>query len=242
MLPFKILASIVILLGLVYLSPVHVHGEGKQKSDEFTEQIMKWEEEGIDPNHTEATEQVLAYIEDHLADSYVSMYIDRSDRELGVLVFAFQEEVSEEHKEKMHQVVEEPAEIDFLKITYTEEELLAKQSEIDSDGFERGNYTIHHTNPDVFKGKVQVGIDPFIEENAQRIYEQYGHEMVEVVEGFEVTMLEVEASITDDDQGEEGLATNEGLSNETAAGEMEQHEQLNFFQRIFLTIRSWFQS
>ncbi len=190
--------------------------------DSFTEQMQVWEEQGVDPNHTEVTENIMDYIDENIEDDvFVSMHIDREQRDLGVLVFSFIEQISEEAKQDIKNLVEEPAEIELREVTYTESELTKKQEEIDLSEFEDRGITIHHTGVDVINNQVDVGILPFNEENAQIIYDEYGAEMVQVVEGVDAQLLDV--STRDEN-----------------AKQVKTEDNKNVFQTFFLSIRNWF--
>ncbi len=197
------------------------------EDDSFTNQIEEWEEQGIDPNHTEVIDEIRAYISEHIEDDvFSSLHIDRDKSDLGVIVLSFTEELNSEHEAEMKQLVTEPAEVEIRYVEFSEEELMSKQQEIDSNGFEYDRFTIHFTGVDVTENAVKVGIEPYNEENSQVIYDQYGSEMVNVVEGEQPVLL---------DDSSENMAGD--VSSETI--EATENDR-NFIQNIFHSVKNWF--
>ncbi|MCE7792917.1 hypothetical protein K8O68_10870 [Salipaludibacillus sp. CUR1] len=196
--------------------------EAAAEQDNLDKQLQEWEDDGIDPNHTEVMEDVTAYIKENADEHFAGRFIDRKERELGVLVFLFTEPLAEEHEENIYDLVEDPAEIEIRIVDYTEEDLLDKQAEIDAGGFNYNDFSIEHTAVSVTDTHVEVGINPYTEENAAVIYEEFGEELVHVVEGA--------AAYTMNDVNETGMST---------ASEVENGE-LNFFQRIAAWFRGLF--
>ncbi|WP_163538356.1 hypothetical protein [Gracilibacillus sp. YIM 98692] len=208
------------------------HGvSAEANSDGLTKQIRDWEEEGIDPNHHEARDSVLDYISEHLSETYAGMYIDREQRDLGVMVFLFTEPVAEHHTQEMQGLIQGPAEIEFKEVAYTEEELRDKQKKIDSNGFEYEAFTITHTGVDIKNTIVEIGIDPYTEENAQTLYDQFGEEQIEIVEGKPVTTLEMETTSTD---------VNEEEDDKREGTDTIEENQPNFLGKVLQVIKNWF--
>ena len=77
----------------------------------------------------------------------------------------------------------------------SEESLLQKQSEIDTylfvdhvDEIEQWGFSVTHTAP--IGGSIEIGITPYNEANANALYEIFGTEMVNVVEGIQAVTLD----------------------------------------------------
>jgi hypothetical protein len=198
-------------------------GDSEGDADDFTRKVMEWEEKGIDPNHTEAIENIRAYIDSHMdKDTFASLHIDREERDLGVIVLSFTSPVADEHEQALTELAEDPVQITFHQVDYTEEELLEKQNQIDMDAFEDEGITIHHMGVDVIENRVEVGIDPLNEETAQIIYDTYGDEMIQVVQGYEVILLE-EQNVGEDEMEEQELGEDESF-HEPSDDESGRHE------------------
>ncbi|UTR16086.1 hypothetical protein MM221_05860 [Salipaludibacillus sp. LMS25] len=168
-------------------------------ADDFTDNVIEWEKEGVDPNHTESVNNVLTYIDDHyISDSFASMYIDRTDDDFGVLVFSFINPIDDTHKKKMEQLVMEPTNILFRDVSYTEQALSEKQGEIDAAWrwFEESGISLYHTGVNIIDDHVEIGISPYTSETAQLIYDEFGEDMVHVVEGQKVDLLVNESSLS----------------------------------------------
>jgi hypothetical protein len=199
-------------------------------ADDFTDNVIEWEKEGVDLNHTESTEIVLAYINDHLSDSFASMHIDRTDNDLGLLVFSFINPIDKAHKEEMEQLVKEPTDIIFRNVDYTEQALSEKQAEIDAERtwFEEKGISLLHTGVDIIGNQVEIGVLPYTNETAQLIYDEFGEDMIHVVEGQEIDLLVNESNLS---------AKNDHL-NEAEANEVKDEHSifqhvLNFFRQLF---------
>ncbi|WP_058306220.1 hypothetical protein [Gracilibacillus massiliensis] len=201
-------------------------------SEGLTKDIVELEEDGVDPNHTQAREKVLDYIDANVSDTYAGMYIDREERDLGVLVFLFTEELSNHHKEQIESLIEEPAEVSFKQVAYTEQELMEKQDKINEDGLEYDEFSIYNTGIDIINTKIEIGIDPYSEGNAQVLYDKYGKGLINVIEGSKASTLELRPLNTAEESNVKTLKTEEDNSNE---------EELNFFQKVIESIKSWFQ-
>lgn len=145
-------------------------------------------EDGVDPNHTDVREAIQAYVDEELSDTFASMYIDRDDRDLGVLVFQFTEMPDEAHIDAMHALKDDDAALEIREVDMTEEELQSIQSDIDADGFSRDGFAITHTATMIQNGTVEIGINPYRDEHADALYDQYDADLITVVEGQEATV------------------------------------------------------
>ncbi|MCZ0703227.1 hypothetical protein J2T56_001493 [Natronobacillus azotifigens] len=198
-------------------------------AEEDTDRVIIEEvEDRVVSNYLEDQEIALTYIDEHLRDSYETMYIDWDENNENKLVFLFRDPVDTAHQEAIRALVEEPSAIVFDEVLYTKEELIAKQKEIEAGGLEYDNFTINYLSSNVMNGTVNVGIVPYSEENAQILYQAYGNDMIVVEQGDEFTTMEmgIMARTSDQDAVEEIKE--------------EEEEELNFFQRLFRAIRSWF--
>ncbi|MRH43511.1 hypothetical protein GH741_12560 [Aquibacillus halophilus] len=203
---------------ILFSSPI----VGLANPADLTEKILEWEKQGIDPNHSEVIDKIRDYIEKNIDDGiFASLHIDREERDLGILVFSFTEPIAEEHKQAMEQFLTEHAEIQFREVEYTEDQLLAKLEEMDFEDFKDEGITIHHTSLDTIGNKIEVGISPYSEENVNVIKEQYGYEMITVVESDQSAVLE------DNEQAE------------TANTDETQADDKNFLKRILASIKEW---
>ncbi|MGP4040788.1 hypothetical protein ACTWP4_12965 [Gracilibacillus sp. D59] len=210
----------------VFVIPTTVFAEANA---EELEGSMIELEEGM--NHTETIKNAQQYIEKHLSDSFAGLYIDREEKQTGVVVLMFTESVTDEHRQALEGFAEQPDDIKIKEVDYTEEQLIEKQKEIDEDGFEYDNFIIYHTSVDITTGKVVVGIDPLNEENVQFLHDKYGEKLVDVVKGKQATTLETTAM-------EAEMAGSKEMTNESAPEEQE--EERNFFQKIVDAIKGWF--
>ncbi|UCZ52443.1 hypothetical protein LGQ02_16605 [Bacillus shivajii] len=220
----KMITILGITLLLSSMVSVNLVFANDEELDSFTEKLQDWEEEGIDSNHTEVIEALRNYIFEQIDDDvFASLHIDREQRDLGVIVLSFTEEINDEHKEQLKSLAEDPAELVFRIVDYTEDELIEKQREIDLNAFEADGIEIHYTSVDVVGNTVEVGISPFNETNRQMIYDHHGSDMVNVVAGEKVMPFNEGESIVVEDQLVEKDVQNQ-----------------NFFQSLFQSIRSWF--
>lgn len=207
-----------------YVTSVHA------ESDPFTEQMQEWEEQGIDPNHTEVVEAVRGYIDKHINDDvFASLHIDREEKELGIIVLSFTEDIAKHHKQALKALETEQSKISFREVEYTEDELISKQAEIDFHAFENEGIKIYHTGIDVIGNQVEIGISPYNEENAEIVYDRYGTDMITVVEGAQAT---AEAAVDTAQQIEE-------KQNDTEL-QTEDEDNKNGFQKFFSSIIQWF--
>jgi hypothetical protein len=190
---FKVLFLICTGLALIMLKVTYV--EGANTKEKPLEQLMiEWEEAGIDANHTETIERIRSYVEQKMVPgTFASLHIDREEKPLGVIVLSFTNEVDSKYKQEIEALVKEPAEVSFRVVTYTEAQLLEKQAEIDHAVFEKDvlgkeGITVYHTSSDIINNKVEIGISPFNDENTQTVYDYFGEDMVNVVEGQQAVL------------------------------------------------------
>ena len=92
-------------------------------------------------------------------------------------------EWEEEDEEEIQELTDDEAEVDIRTVEHTEEDLQEKQAAIDEEGFEYEDFSIVRSGTDLSEMHVEVGIDPYSENNASKIYGQFGDEIVHVVEG-----------------------------------------------------------
>ncbi|MBU9713873.1 hypothetical protein [Evansella tamaricis] len=185
----------------------------------FEERLMEWEAEGIDVNHTEAIENVREYISQmERRDTFASLHIDREERELGIIVLSFTEEVSPIVVEEIEAIVEDPAQVSFRVVSFTEQELIEKQREIDGVVFgdefaEKEGISVFHTATDIINNKVEIGISPFNEETVETMETYFGTDMIRVVEGQQAQLLigeDASNSLEGDAVGEEASLEHQG--------------------------------
>ncbi|WP_163583107.1 hypothetical protein [Gracilibacillus saliphilus] len=210
-----------LIAGSAFVLPTTVFAEA---TGEEVEGTMIELEEGM--NHNGTIEDAQQYIEEHLSDSFAGLYVDREEKQTGVVVLMFTESIADKHRQALEGFAKQPEDIEIREVDYTEEQLIEKQREIDGDGFEYDNFTIYHTGVDIINGKVVVGIDPLDERNVQFLYNKYGEELVEVVEGEQATTLEMTTMDTE-------------MANDSEVTR-QQDEDRNFFQKIIDTLKGWF--
>jgi hypothetical protein len=176
------------------------------------EMLERWEKEGIDVNHMETIEKLRAYLAENIDQSmFAGLYIDREEVLTGTIVLAFTEELSAETKAELEALVQPPALLKIRTVTFTEEELLAKQREIDTavfgeyiggdpldldsefvvaeNPFQEYGFEVTNTGVDVIHNRVEIGILPYTSENAEIVYDMFGREMIHVVEGARFELL-----------------------------------------------------
>jgi hypothetical protein len=158
------------------------------------------------------------------------MHIDRTDNDLGLLVFSFINPIDKAHKEEMEQLVKEPTDIIFRNVDYTEQALSEKQAEIDAEWtwFEEKGISLLHTGVDIIGNQVEIGVLPYTNETPQLIYDEFGEDMIHVVEGQEIDLLVNESNLS---------AKNDHL-NEAEANEVKDEHSifqhvLNFLRQLF---------
>ena len=201
----------------------------------FTKHVMEWEEQGIDANHTEVRNAVLDYIEQHIEPGvFASLHIDREERPLGILVYSFTEPISEEHQQAMRELVSEPAKIAFREVTYTEDELIEKQREVDAQVFELEDITVYHTSLDIIGNQIEIGVEEPTEEVVQKLHELFGEEMISVVQGMQATLL---GDSGDDSSGAAENEQSDSVEDKTD----ESNDTSNILLRAIMMITSLFQ-
>ncbi|AOM83479.1 hypothetical protein [Salisediminibacterium beveridgei] len=204
----RMIGVILILIAAFLFSPAVAAAENNLKY-----------EDGVDPNHMDVTEAIHDYVEEHLEENFAGRYIDRDERDLGVIVYLFTEMPGDEHVSAMEERLDEDAELAIQVAELSEDELNSIQQDIDSAGFNYGDFEITHTASMIQDTAVEVGIKPYSDENAQVIYDEFGSDYVNVVEGEEAT----------DDMGEDN-----------APSGAVQEERQNLFNRIIDWFRNLF--
>ena len=196
-------------------------------------------------------ENVQAYVDDHIDSRiFASIHLDWK-REYPTIILSVTEPLSERQQSELQQLVAKPTELEIRIVDYSEDELLQKQAEIKMDAFEEEGVTIWHTGIDVYSNRVEIGIEPFNEKTAQRVYDQYGDEMITVTKGHEVTTMDLPVSSEADpgttvaDNGaQDTVGGDRGVlpaQPEASSGEIADSEAgSNFFQRIWRSISNWF--
>ena len=183
------------------------------------------------PDEMNAIPEIQSYIYSNIPDIFASLHIEYDKNDRPILILSFTEEVAPKHKEAILALATNPELIVFRLVDFTEQQLLAKQAEVDAawDRLLAEGIKVHHTSVNVFINRVEIGIEPFNNENIAKIHEAFGSEMIEVVEGQEIHLL---ASA----DGAEAFTALEGASEQAAS------ENIGFFQRIaqfFKNIFSW---
>ncbi|MFD2043250.1 hypothetical protein ACFSTA_02505 [Ornithinibacillus salinisoli] len=220
----------IILISVFFIGGLTVSAN-VEKSDDLSEKMDEWYEQGIDPNHTDVIMNINAYIEENMdAETFASLHIDRDQRDLGVIVVSLKEPIAEEDENNIEALLDEHAQVQFRQVDFTEDELVKKQQEIDLLELEKEGISVVHTSVDVISNRVEVGIDPYNEEDAAVIYEKFGDDMVSVVEGEQAFTLNGD----DATKGEE--VTDAEIVMET------EEEEMNWFQKIIASISSWFKN
>ena len=183
------------------------------------------------PDQMNSIPEIQSYIEANLSDIFASLHIDYDASGREKIVLSFTEEVSPKHKEAILALADDPEAVVFRLVDFTEKQLLAKQAEINAawNSLLAEGIKVHYTGINVFINRVEVGIEPFTEENVARIHELFGSEMVKVLEGQEIRALAME-------NGVEPVMAPENDSAQSVP------EKPGFFQRIvqfFKSIFSW---
>lgn len=191
--------SLLSIFGLI----VNLQSGAAELEQPIEEMTIEWEEAGIDLNHTDEIEKIRIYIDEYASDTFSSLHINREEKPLGVIVLSFTEEPPAEIKKGIDALVEDPTEISFRVVPYTEEELMDKQSEIDKAVFvekifQDKGISVYHTSTDILNNKVEIGISPFNEETVQEVRDYFGDELIQVVEGHEAQTLIEETESADE--------------------------------------------
>ncbi|SET01419.1 hypothetical protein SAMN05216389_104169 [Oceanobacillus limi] len=212
--------SVIIIFSVFFTGGITVSAANNGESD-LTEKMKGWENQGIDPNHSEVIEEIRMYIESNFdPEVFASLHIDREKRALGTIVISFTEQPANEKQKEMEALLDEHAEIEFQKVDFTENELVQKQKEVDKNEFGNGETFVTHTSVDIITNRVEVGIDPYNEETVASIYKKYGDEKVIVVEGKQATAL--------NDMGENELVERNDRAKEG-----------NWVERLITSISRW---
>lgn len=162
--------------------------------------MIEFEEGGIDSIHTLEIDEIRDYVNNKIElGTFASLHIDREERLSGTIILSFTNELSADVKNEIRALVEEPVKVEFRVVRYTEEQLMTKQKEIDTAVFENRVFkdegiTVHHTSSDIINNKVEVGISPYNDTTKQLILDNFGNEMVTVVEGQQMQLLTEQAS------------------------------------------------
>ncbi|MEB1808602.1 MAG: hypothetical protein LPK26_15140 [Bacillaceae bacterium] len=164
--------------------------------DQTIERIMaEVEETGIDINHTESIEKVQDYIRKHIGrEWFASLHIDRDEDPLGTIVLSLTEVLPLNMQEDLLSLVEPPTKLSFRVVTYTEDELMEKQKQVDQavfhdKVFEVEGINVYYTTPNILNNKVEIGLAPLNEHTTQLVYNYFGSDMISVVEANDVQLL-----------------------------------------------------
>ncbi|WP_017473422.1 hypothetical protein [Amphibacillus jilinensis] len=181
----------------------------------------------IDDPNQEKLEDIQSYIDSHLAEAFETMYLDWTEDDQNIYTFLFSKPLSENDLDELSNLSGD-ALAQFLEIDYTQKDLDEKQAEIEAAGFEYSDFSINFVGTDIRNGVVNVGIVPYTEEHAAQLYQQFGEEFVHVEQGDAFSIL----PMVDDQEGEDVETT-------TSSVEEPAEQQLNWFQRIWQTVSSW---
>lgn len=195
-------ASLIAAVGLM----LNINSAAADSESPLEEIRLDEKETGDDRNHTETISKIQAYIDEHVPDTFASLHIDREENPSGKVVLSFTEEISPEVKEEIKALANDPDEVSFRLVPYTEDELLLKQSEVDKaifgdKVFQDERFSVSHTSTDIINHKVEIGILPFNEEAAQQVKDYFGDEMIQVVAGHEAQTLTEEKAEDDENTG-----------------------------------------
>ncbi|MDQ0338452.1 hypothetical protein J2S00_001236 [Caldalkalibacillus uzonensis] len=138
--------------------------------------------------------KVQEYADENIdADIFASIHLEWENERM-LVVLSVTEPLRDEQQLALQQLVQEPAELKIRIVDYSAEELYRKQAEIDMRAFEYQGVKIWYVGVNVFDNRLEIGIDPFNEDTAQLVYDQYGEDMITVVEGHEVKTLHLPVS------------------------------------------------
>ena len=214
-----------------------------EQTNEEEESLLIEPSEGLYHQEIEEVQLILDYIEKDLSETFETMYIDWESSSEGVYTFLFSGPIKEEELDNLHALANDMS-VAFTEIDYTKEQLEEKHLEILETRFDYDDFSIRHVGPDMAKGYVVIGIDPYTETNAQILYDQFGHERVTVEEGHEISTMDFSVTSEDD---EELLLDSSDSDDSADVGEVEAEtisveiveEDLNWFQRLWRAIKSW---
>ena len=171
------------------------------------------------PDYKNSIGEIQGYIYENIhEDIYASLHIDRDKDGNEIVVLSFTQEIIGDQKDDILALADNPSLIVFRTVEFSEKELTLKQREIDEswDSLNREGIRVYHTGINVFTNRVEIGVDPYNEETITKIYQAFGSEMIDVVQGYEVNLL-----------GD--------IANETTmevSSEVEVADSPNLFQRI----------
>lgn len=175
------------------------------KAKALNQQIKEWEKSGIDFNHTEVIKKIRSYIERMEPATFASLHIEREEKPLGIIVLSFTEEINPQIREDIQALVEQPAEVSFRVVKYTEEELMERQSEIDKAIFEektleKEGISVTHTSTDIIKNKVEIGILPYNDKTMKIVNDHFNENMIRIVAGVQAEPQSKEALTVDEEK------------------------------------------
>ncbi|KUO61927.1 MAG: hypothetical protein APF84_04655 [Gracilibacter sp. BRH_c7a] len=190
-------------------------------------------DQGEAPDYKNSIGDIQAYINENIDDElFASLHIDRDKDGKEIVVLSFTQVIEASQKKDILALADNPSLIVFRTVDFSEKDLAQKQKEIDQSwkSFEEKGIKIYTTAVNVFKNRVEIGINPYNEETIAEIHQAFGREMIDIIQGDEVFLLE------DSNQDAEKMAdSQESL---TAA----QADSPNLFQRIalfFTSIAKW---
>ncbi|MBM7543011.1 hypothetical protein [Amphibacillus cookii] len=181
----------------------------------------------IDDPNKEILEEIQSYIDQHLDEAFETMYLDWTEDDQSIYTFLFSEPLTEKD---LAELFERSGDLSaqFVEVDYTQKDLEEKQLEIEAEGFEYSDFTINFVGTDIRNGMVNVGIVPYTEENADKLYQQFGDERVNVEQGDAVSILPMTV-----DQEEDETEIMPISAEETA------DQELNWFKSLWQTVVSW---
>jgi len=173
------------------------------------------------------------------SDIYASLHID-SDNNAEGIVLSFTKELSKEQQNEILSLVDEPQKVEFRVVEFSEQELMKKQQEIDSKQrvLEAEGIILRTTGINVYSNKIEIGIEPFDDKNIAKVYELFGDDMIEVVQGHEIQLLATNAA----DTGMEMAVTTAADADDILMTKTNEEAKIGFFQRIvefFKGLFSW---
>ncbi|OEF97420.1 hypothetical protein [Desulfuribacillus alkaliarsenatis] len=186
--------------------------------------------------------QIQDYIKENIDyEIFASLHIDWDLHAKGAIVLAFTEELTKAQQADILNLVDDPDLVKFRVVEYSEKTLRSKQYEIDQQwaALEADGIKVRTTGVSVYTNKVEVAIEPYNEQTNAKVYEMFGSDMVEVVEGFEIQILGAEEPTIDADVAITAEAGNDTLR--TVSAEDEKAKE-GFFRRIISFFKNLFSS
>ncbi|MEW6698737.1 MAG: hypothetical protein AB1341_15590 [Bacillota bacterium] len=184
-----------------------------------------------------------SYLEqNNFGDVFASMHIDREQNGSEIMILSFTKELTRDKQDEIRALASNPDSILFRVVKYSEKELAQKQMEIDQawKALEKEGIKIFHSGVNVFINKVEVGIGPYNENSAEKVYQRFGRDMIQVIEGHEAKLLPMSGIKSDAIVLPDGM----DIKNETAETMgTAPEEKMGLYQRIlqfFETILGWF--